>query len=231
MPAFFRNWTQGLWLEPPLFKPLDNQQLLHSSLYASYQTCHFVCLFVCLFVFFQLWQAWVLCIFVLYWHTIPKYFCEWNMLYLPMHVRFISVCIANASALFHEYEDTLVVWHLIKKHTQLPGLLYEVKTSLNASTGCNWKGSFACRRSSAWSRPATLFCFRKFSLVLPITLPPTELCCSTLDALGSHLRIADRSICDQDQDVVKRLIKQCGYIISWLDPLKSFRPSTIFAVQ
>ena len=37
-----------------LLKPLDNQQLLHSSLYASKQTSHFclfVCLFVCLFLF------------------------------------------------------------------------------------------------------------------------------------------------------------------------------------
>ena len=42
-------------------------------------------------------------------------------------------------------------------------------------------------------------------LVLPITLPLTALCCSTLDAVGSHLHNADRSICDQDQDVVKRL--------------------------
>ena len=53
-------------------------------------------------------------------------------------------------------------------------------------------------------------------LVLPITLPLTALCCSTLDAVGSHLRNADRSICDQDQDVVKRLheiIKQSGCII------------------
>ena len=107
----------------------------------------FVCLFVCLFVFcfvFQLRLVWVLYIFVLYcsWHTIPKYFCRWNMLYLPMRVKCTSVWIANAGALFHEYGDTLVVWYLIKKHNQLSGLLYEVKTSLYAGTGCNWKGSF-----------------------------------------------------------------------------------------
>ena len=37
-----------------LFKPLDNQQLLHSSLYASKQKKSFLffCLFVCLFVCF-----------------------------------------------------------------------------------------------------------------------------------------------------------------------------------
>ena len=45
--------------------------------------------------------------------------------------------------------------------------------------------------------------FWKFSLVLLITLPPTELCFSTLDEVGNHLYVADRSICDQDQDVVK----------------------------
>ena len=35
-------------------------------------------------------------------------------------------------------------------------------------------------------------------LVLLITLPLTALCFSTLGA-GSHLHIADRTICDQDQ--------------------------------
>ena len=110
----------------------------------------------------------------------------------------------------HEYGDTLVVWHLITKHNQLSG-----KTSLYGSTGCNWKGSFTGEEvRHDPDQLATLFCFRKFSLVLLITLPPTELCFSTLDEVGNHLYVADRSICDQDQDVVKRLhqiIKQCGY--------------------
>ena len=55
------------------------------------------------------------------------------MLHLCMSVRLVSVCIANASALFHEYGDSNSKYDISsKKHKQLPGLLYEVKTSLYA---------------------------------------------------------------------------------------------------
>ena len=49
------------------------------------------------------------------------------MLHLCMSVRLVSVCIANASALFHEYGDSDSKYDYdisSKKHKQLPGLLY-----------------------------------------------------------------------------------------------------------
>ena len=106
MLGFIRNWTQGLWLEPPFFWPLDlqlldNKQFLHLSLYA-YTKQIFLSAMAKTF-----WSVCCLYIFVLYfsWHTIPRYFCGGTMLYLWMSVRqrlcdiLISICIANASAL------------------------------------------------------------------------------------------------------------------------------------
>ena len=54
----------------------------------------------------------------------------------------MSVCIANASALFHEYGDGNSKMTSYQIHKQLPVLLYEVKASC-IYIGCNWKGSFA----------------------------------------------------------------------------------------
>ena len=147
------------------------------------------------------------------WHTIHG----GSILHLCMSVRLISVCIANASALFLNMETVIVIWHLIKRHKQLPGLVYEVKASLYASTGCNWKDSFTARwRSSAWSRQATLFCFGKFSLVLSIT--PTALCFFTLDTVGSHLHACMllieafvTKIIMYLSDFIMQIIKQHGY--------------------
>ena len=85
-----------------------------------------------------------------------------------------------------------------------------MKTSLYASSGCNWKDSFAGEEFNVIQ--TSKFHFRKFGLDLPITLPPNALCFSTLDAVGSHLHVADRSICNQDQNVLlHQIIKQCGY--------------------
>ena len=98
---------------------------------------------------------------------------------------------------FYEYGDNNSNMTSHQRHKQLPGLVYEVKASFYASTVCNGKDSFTGEEvQHDPDHAATLFCFREFSLVLPIILPPTALHFFMLDTVGSHLNIADRSICD-----------------------------------
>ena len=68
------------------------------------------------------------------------------MFHLWMSVILISVSIANSSALFHVNMQTVIVIQHLKKHKQLQGLLYEMKTSLQSQTS-NVSGSLAlcCR--------------------------------------------------------------------------------------
>jgi len=74
---------------------------------------------------------------------------------------------------FYEYGDNNSNMTSHQRHKQLPGLVYEVKASLYASTGCNWKDSFTGEEvQHDPDQQHALFCF---SLVLPITLPPTAL--------------------------------------------------------
>ena len=99
MPDLIRNWTQGLchWTTSTfciLLCMLHTKQIIFFSYGKTILKC-------------------ARCILVLYcsWHTIPRYFCGGSMLHLWMSVRLISVCIANASALFISMETVIVIWH------------------------------------------------------------------------------------------------------------------------
>ena len=81
-------------------------------------------------------------------------------------------------------ETTIV---MTSHQKQLPGLVYEVKASFYASTVCNGKDSFTGEEVQHDPDHAA---------TLPIILPPTALHFFMLDTVGSHLNIADRSICD-----------------------------------
>ena len=68
--------------------------------------CLFVCLFVCFLFVFQLRLVWVLCSIVVDTQSLNTSVDE---ICFILCVKCTSVWIANASALFHEYGDTLVV--------------------------------------------------------------------------------------------------------------------------
>ena len=78
-----------------------------------------------------------------------------------------------------------------QKHKQLPA---EVKVQIQDITG---RAVSQVKFNMIQTINIVLW---KFTLVLPITLPPNALCFFTLDAVGSHLHVADRSICTCDQD-------------------------------
>ena len=78
------------------------------------------------------------------------------MLHLCMSVRVMCMysqckCIISCNMTSHQV------------HKQLQGVLYEVKTSLYTSTGCNWKGSFT---GEVLHDPDQQHCFVSGSLAL-----------------------------------------------------------------
>ena len=95
----------------------------------------------------------------------------------------------------------IVIWHLIKRHKQLPGLVYEVKASLYWVQDVTGRTVSQVKKFSMIQTSNIVLCFRKFSLVLSITLSPTAF--FMLDTVGSHLHVAEGSICDQDHNVLK----------------------------
>ena len=108
---------------------------------------------------------------------------------------------------FMNMETIIVIWHLIKRHKQLPGLVYEVRTSLYACTGCNWKDSFA--GEEVQHDPATLFCFRKFSLVL--LMPPCVFHVSYIQWVVTYMLLIKAFVTNiimYSSDFIMQIIKQ-----------------------
>ena len=158
MTTFIRNWIQGPWYEP----------ILHPALYASNQ--NFI---------IQLWQKH--CSIVFDTQSLGSYLYGGSMLHLCMSVRrpLCDILLNYSQCRCIVFKNMETVRHLINKHKQISGLVYQVKTSLYAMQIQDVTGravQFHRWRSSTSSRPATLLRLAMITIVLPITLPPTALC-------------------------------------------------------
>ena len=79
-----------------------------------------------------------------------------------------------------------------------------MKTNYRIIYNCKWKGSFTGEEvQHDPDQQQFSFSGSLVLIVLQTTLPPTALCFSTLDAVSSYVHVADRSICDQDQNILK----------------------------
>ena len=156
MTTFIRNWTQGPWYEP----------ILHPALYASNQ--NFI---------IQLWQKH--CSIVFDTQSLGSYLYGGSMLHLCMSVRrpLCDILLNYSQCRCIVFKNMETVRHLINKHKQISGLVYQVKTSLYAMQIQDVTGRAVSQvKKFNIIQTSNIVTFSYDNYCAAITLPPTALC-------------------------------------------------------
>ena len=91
-------------------------------------------------------------------------------------------------------------WHAFNQKVEG---LFQVKTSLYASTGCNYRRVVSEVKKSNLIQTSNIVLFQEIYACATNNTATYCLVFFHIRCSGSHLHVTDRSICDQDQNVVK----------------------------